>query len=164
MSPFEWCQQPCAGGHCVAVKMEPPPHLKALLDAYIEVTGLPVVLSYERARVLTELHDRGITAEDVKAVTWRIKRHVSAGTKGYTDSSLDFRNALGNPDTFEERALKLRQEQLRKRGAIKAPDVAHTRRLPDGSITTVLAPSTASKEPIVTRDAIRAFAESLARR
>jgi hypothetical protein len=147
--------------------MEPPAHLKALLDAYVEVTALPVTLSYQRALVLTELHDRGITPDDVWAVLTRIKRHISAGTGGFTDSSLDFRNALGNPDTFEERALKLRQEQLRKKGIRRAPDVAKTRTLPDGSTTTVLVPTPRSKEPITTREAlgdfVKSFAQSLGR-
>jgi hypothetical protein len=146
------------------MKLEPPPHLKALLDAYIEVAGLPITLSYERARVLTELHDRGFTPEDVRLVLGKLKRLIASGTKGYTDASLDFRNAIGDVDKFEERAIKIRQERLRRRGAVKQPDVPQTRALPDGSRTTVLAPAPPARDPAEIAAEVRRQAEEFRRK
>lgn len=128
------------------MKMEPPPELAALLAVYVEITGLAVTLSYERARALTELHSRGMTPEDVRAVVGHLKHLVKSGAKGYTESSLEFRNAMGNADTFEERALRLRQRRQRLKGTALKGDVPHTRTLPDGSTTTVLAPAVPTRE------------------
>ena len=151
------------------MKLEPPPHLAALLAAYVEVTGLPVMMSYERARALTDLHDRGMTADDVRAVVGKLKRRVQSGVKGYTDSSLDFRNALGNVDTFEERALKQRQEKARKAGAgaavARSREVATTRPHPGGGTVTVFAAPGEKPirpvDPAVVGKALREFADGL---
>lgn len=137
------------------MKMEPPAELKALLDAYIEITGLPVTLSYQRSQALTELHARGVTADDVRAVLQKLKRLVASGTKGYSDASLDFRNTLGNVDTFEERVLKCRQEAARRRRP-PTPIVAHTTTLPDGQSVTRLAPA-AKKTEVPKIDVKKAF-------
>jgi len=95
-------------------------HLRALLAAYVEATGLEVSMSPVRMRVLREI-DRfpsRITPEDVRAVLGIVRRAVENGVHGYTDASLDFRNAM-KPETLEERVLKMRQARARKAGALR---------------------------------------------
>jgi len=107
--------------------MTPHADLKALLDAYVAVTGIAVSLSFKRQYDLGQLVERGMTAQDVTDVLQKLKRLVARGTHGYTDASLDFRNALGNPDTFEERALKLRQENFRRKASQPKAQIAVVR-------------------------------------
>jgi len=129
--------------------MTVPPELQPLLDAYVACTGLAVSLSYQRQLALTELHARGLTADDVRAVLERLKRLIARGEKGYTENSLDFRNTLGNADTFEERALRLRQEAFRRQAAKPKAQVAVVR----GDVT-VLDDAPAAEVPM-SRDLIK---------
>jgi hypothetical protein len=62
------------------MKLDPRAHLKPLLDAYIESTGLPV--TYGRAQTLIDLHDRGPTPDDLRAVLRELKRRVEKGING----------------------------------------------------------------------------------
>lgn len=127
------------------MRLEPPPHLQKLLDAYVSATNLPVSLSCQRAHMLTDLHNRGITAEDVTAVLNAVKRKIERGDGGFTEASLDFRNAM-NPDTLEERALLLRQQAARKKKRlVKAETVTHT--MADGSTVSVLTSNSDSQPP-----------------
>ncbi len=121
------------------IRRDAPPELQALLDAYIAATGLRVTMSYQRQLTLSELHAREITAADVTAVLLALKAKIARGDKGFTDASLDFRNAM-EPDTLEERALKLRQAALRRRGALPKADASRTTALPDGGSITRLEP------------------------
>lgn len=109
-----------------------PPELQALLSAYQQATGFQVSLSYERKRTLSDLHARGITPADVTGVLNELKRLIQSGTKGYSDSSLDWRNAMGNPDTVEERVLRLRQRHARKPKPVE--QVQHERQTGNGTI------------------------------
>ena len=118
-----------------------PPEILAMLAAYVEASGLAVSLSYERGRVLAELIAREFAPADVRAVTLAIKRKIARGDGGFTETSILFRNVLGDPDVFEERALLLRQQLARKAGAKPKPEVAHERTLPDGSKVAVLGPA-----------------------
>lgn len=86
-----------------------------LLQAYIQSTNLPVSLTYARQMTLTELIQRGVTPEDIRAVVEDTKKQIAQNIKGYTLASLDFRNVLGNADTFEERMLRLRQRKTRSK-------------------------------------------------
>lgn len=113
-------------------------HLRALLAAFTETTGLAVSMSPMRLQALRHIHRRGITPEDVRAVLGWLRRTVERGVKGFTPASLEFRNAM-NPDTLEERLLTLRQARARAKAAQAKPDVAQTRRLPDGRTEAVLA-------------------------
>jgi len=141
--------------------MTVPPELQPLLDAYVACTGLAVSLSYQRQLALTELHARGLTADDVRAVLERLKRLIARGEKGYTENSLDFRNTLGNADTFEERALRLRQEAFRR--AKPKQEVAKTTALPNGDSITVLTTAT-EKEPVqMNRDLIAETMQAMAK-
>lgn len=115
-----------------------PPELRALMDAYCKATGYELTLSYERQRVLSDLHSRKILPEDITAICIELKKLIAAGTKGFTDSSLDFRNALGDPDKTEERALRLRQREARKRKPV--PEVMHQRKVGE-NIVNFLAPA-----------------------
>jgi len=141
------------------MSFDPPADIQALLDAYIAVTGLAVKLSYQRQSALTDLIDRGITAEDVTAVMQKLKRLVARGEKGFSESSLDFRNALGNVDTFEERALKLRQEAFRRQASKPKAQVAVVR----GDVT-VLDDAPAAEVPAsrsLVQETLRAIANGL---
>lgn len=150
------------------MKLVPPPHLQALLDAYVEVTGLAVTLSYQRAQTLRELDRRGITPADVRAVLQRLKGHIERGVKGYTDASLDWRNAM-QEDTLEERALKLRQERARKAGAARVQAAgtprAATVQTGDGTVTRLAPPGDAVPEvdPAAVKRALAEFREKLGR-
>jgi hypothetical protein len=138
-------------------------HLQALFTAYVEESGIPISPSYLRKQALREMDRRGLTAEDVRAVIRGIKTHVARGTHGYTDASLDWRNAMGDVDTFEERALKIRQARLRRKGAKPVPVVRHTTALPDGASVSRLAPSVPGTEvaSIDVAKALREFADKL---
>lgn len=115
-------------------------HLRALHAAYVETSGVPVSLSPLRTYALREMDRRGLTPADVIAVISRIKWHLAKGTTGYTEASLDWRNAMQNVDTFEERALKLRQEKARKATA-KKPEAPRAQTLPDGNTVLGAAPA-----------------------
>lgn len=117
-----------------------PAHLKPLLDAYIEVTGLAVSYTIKRKIALQQIHDLGFGPDDVRAVLRELQRRLKAGMHGYTDTSLSFGNAIEKVDTFEERVLLLRQRAARRRGSVARPDVAHEKTLPTGEKVTVLAP------------------------
>lgn len=91
-------------------------HLRDLLSAYVEVTGLAVAWTWDREKVLRELDRRGVSPDEVRAVLVVVKRHMARGTFGYTEASLDFRNAM-KPDAMEERVLKVRQAKGRTAGA-----------------------------------------------
>lgn len=118
-------------------------HLRALLAAYVEITGLEVTLSFPRRTTLREFDRRGFTPADVMSVLGRIKKLMAAGAKGYSDVSLDWRNCMANVDTFEEHLLKIRQARGRaagaKREATAAAPRAQTARLPGGGTMSVLA-------------------------
>jgi hypothetical protein len=150
------------------MKLVPPPHLQALLDAYVEVTGLAVTLSYQRAQTLRELDRRGITPADVRAVLQRLKGYVERGVKGYTDASLDWRNAM-QEDTLEERALKLRQERARKAGAARVQAAstprAATVQTGDGNVTRLASPGDAVPEvdPAAVKRALEDFRKNMGR-
>lgn len=94
--------------------MTPPPELQALLDAYCKETGYVVTLSLMRQQMLTDIHQRGITPEDITAVLQELKKRIKHDRKGvYSTNMLEFRNAM-EPDKMEERAARLRQENARK--------------------------------------------------
>lgn len=114
-------------------------HLRALHAAYVEATGVPVTLSSERLKTLREFDRRGLTAGDVRAVLGKLKALIARGVQGYTDASLDWRNAMANVDTFEERALKVRQEKARKAGVKPVRPEAVTVQLGAGESVTRLA-------------------------
>lgn len=103
-----------------------PPHIHAMLAAYVAETGIPVSLSYNRRWALRKLHQLGFTPDDVRAVLRAIAGKIRRGEKGFTDASLSFKNALGDPDVFEERALVLRQKAARLKGAAPRRQVART--------------------------------------
>jgi hypothetical protein len=125
--------------------MKPMPperqHLQALFDAYVKISGRELTLSHARMQTLREFDRRGFTAEDVTRVIGELDRRMRNGVKGYTAASLDWSNAMGDADRFEERLALIRQAAARKRGTAPAPDVAQTRTLPDGSSVSVLAPA-----------------------
>ena len=122
-------------------------HLRALHAAYVEATGVPVTLSPERLKTLREFDRRGLTAADVAAVLGKLKALVARGIQGYTDASLDWRNAMANVDTFEERALKIRQEKARKSAVKPARPAAVTVQLGAGeSVTRLAVPAEAPAE------------------
>jgi hypothetical protein len=109
-------------------------HLRALFDAYVESSGVPLTPSPLRKQVLREMDRRALTPEDVRAVIGRIQHHLRSGTKGYTDASLDWRNAMANVDIFEERALKLRlQKKARKSPAAPTRPIESHEIAPDRS-------------------------------
>lgn len=84
-----------------------------LLAAYKEGTGLSVSMSYSRQMTLTDLCSRGLTPEDITELCKEMKKLISQDRKGtYTYACLDFRNLM-NPDTCEERCLRLRQRKQR---------------------------------------------------
>jgi hypothetical protein len=121
-------------------------HLQSLFDAYVTVTGRVLTLSHARMQTLREFDRRGFTPDDVRNLV-----------KGYTAASLDWANAMGDVDRFEERLALIRQASARKRGAIPAADVPHTRTLPDGSSVSILAPDAREVDP----EAIAAEAKRL---
>ena len=118
-------------------------HLRALLAAYVDFTGLPVVWTHEREKVLRELDRRMVTPDEVRAVLAGVKRHMARGTFGYTEASLDFRNAM-KPDTMEERVLMMRQAKGRKAGAVRVQascmSRAETVPVPGGGTVTRIVP------------------------
>lgn len=97
-------------------------HPSSLLKAYSVATGIELTLSESRKHLLSQVWATGVRAEDVTAVCKELNRLIKAGTKGYTESSLDFRNVFV-PDTLEERVVRLRQRQ--KRLPKPVPDVTH---------------------------------------
>jgi hypothetical protein len=123
-----------------------PEHLRAMMDAYKAATGLRLTLSYARMQALAmiaaldvEDGEEPFGAADVAAVMGELKRLIARGAHGYTEASLDFRNAILDVDKFEERARKLRQRALRLRGTAPKRLEATTTKLPDGSTVTRLA-------------------------
>lgn len=86
---------------------------ETLLEAYKAATGLPVYLSQARMMHLTELVQRGIGPDDIRAVVEELKKLIKRDTRGiYTWNCLDFRCCM-DPDKMEERALQLRARKLR---------------------------------------------------
>lgn len=141
----------------------PTPPWRPLFDAYVRASGIAVSPSMPRIDACAEIAARGFTAEDVVAVLKRIQGHLSKGTLGYTDASLDFRNAMLKVDLFEERALKLRQEKARRPVAKKLVPVS--RPLPDGRTETVQAPELEREVPAVdVSAALRKMADELVRK
>lgn len=126
--------------------MTPPPEIQRLLDAYVAATGLPVRMTYERERALSELHQRGITEADITAICRELKRLIAGHDKGYGPSSLDFGNAVGNVDRTEERALRLRQRARRNPSALKtAPRTTITG---EGTVNVIDFPSPETSVPM----------------
>ena len=117
-------------------------HPSELLKAYQDATGIPISLSPTREHVLSDLHKRGITPEDVTAVMNELARLIRSGSKNHSPICLDFRRAM-EPDVMEERAMRLRMAKLRKRGPV--PDVTHERAL-GPNVVRFLAPQEASQE------------------
>lgn len=100
--------------------------IAAMHAAYVAESGLPVTLNYGRTWALTQLHERGFTADDVRAVIAALKKKIARGDRGFTESSISFGNALADPDKFEERALLLRQQAARRKGAAPRVQTART--------------------------------------
>jgi hypothetical protein len=121
------------------------PAWRAVFDAYLKVTGIPVTPSTARIDTCNQILKRGITAEEVEAVLKRLQQLIRSGKFGYTDSSLDWRNAMLKVDQMEERVLKLRQEAARR--PKPRPMVPVSRPLPDGRTETVQAPAP-DREPV----------------
>lgn len=118
-------------------------HLKALWDAYFRATELPLLTaSHRRMMDLKELDRRGVKPEDVRGVIVGLKRAIANGQKGYTESSLDWRNTLGAVDKFEELVNRYRQAVQRRRGvareAAQAAPRPVSRNTGDGSTVNVL--------------------------
>lgn len=143
-------------------------HLRALHEAYVECSGIPVSLSYERRQTLREFDRREFTADDVRAVINQVKAWIARGD--LPESSLDWRNAMAKVDQFEERALKIRQARSRRAGAkrqaaAQAPRAAH-RTLPDGSTLAVIATpaATVTDVPVIDlKKALHKLAEDVGR-
>lgn len=151
-----------------------PPEVRALMAAFREATGLPVTLTYERARVLGEIAARcepPLGPEDVKAVVVAIRRDLAGARPRFNEASLQFGNLFGDPDVFEDRALACRAQAARKRAraagdardARAAQPIPHIRQMPDGSTVTVLAPAGETREVPVAdaAEALRGIADSL---
>ena len=138
-------------------------HLRALFDAYVKTSGIPLTLSYPRLATLREFDRRKLTPEDVVSVVQGIKAHIDRGTQGYTESSIDWRNAMGDVDTFEERALKARQSKERRKGSKPRPVVAVTTAVSPGESVTRLdqAPPSDLVPPIDMKKALRDLANNI---
>lgn len=140
--------------------MTPPPELQALLDAYCKETGYCVTLSLMRQQMLTDIHSRGMTPDDVTAVILELKKRIKHDRKGvYTTNMLEFRNAM-EPDKLEERAARLRQEQARK----PKPKQEVSQQRGDCNVLDFPQP----QDPVVTNhamvaDSIRSIADNLRR-
>lgn len=118
-------------------------HLKALWDAYFCATELPLLTpSHRRMMDLKELDRRGVKPEDVRGVIAGLKRAIANGQKGYTESSLDWRNTVGAVDKFEELVNRYRQAVQRRRGvtreAAQSTPRPTERKLADGTTMNVL--------------------------
>ncbi len=96
--------------------------------------------------MLRHLAERGVTGAEVAAVLAMVKRKMERGDSGFTDASLDFKNAM-NPDTMEDRVWRVRQARERAKGARARPAVARTDRLPDGSTVSRLDEAAAPAPP-----------------
>lgn len=136
---------------------------RPLFDAYVRTTGIDLTPSATRIAACEELVRRKMTEADVVAVIERIKQHIRKGMPGYVEASLEWRNVMLKADTFEERALKLRQEAARKPKPRKL--VSQSRTLPDGRTETVQVPET-EREPQVADPAaaLRNLADEIGRR
>ena len=147
--------------------MSPAPReqQQALFEAYVAATGLAVHLSHSRRFVLQALVERGITPEDVRAVVAALRNKIARGDSGFTDASLLFRNAM-NADAMEERALLLRQQKLRAKGARPKPAAATTQTMPDGSTISRLAEAADDRPPLRVdgKTLTEAFAEAIGRK
>lgn len=99
-----------------------PEHLQSLHAAYVEVTGIAVSMrSYDRQQSLVEIHERGLTADDIRAVMRELKRLVDSRdprNECYTPACLEWRNAMGGVDRLEDRAARLKQSAKRKEAAM----------------------------------------------
>jgi len=109
-----------------------------LLSAYVAATGIPVTLSQTREMSLTQLVQVGATPEDVWAVITELKRLMKKKPEVYDSGCLEFRRCMADPDRFEDRMLRLRQEALRKRPAAKPVPVQRNDGL--GTFTVLDAP------------------------
>lgn len=152
------------------LERDAPPEVKALMDAYREATGLPVTMTHDRCHALQQITSRcepPLGPADIKAVVAVIKKDLAGQRPRFTQASLEFRNLMGDADTFEERALACRQLAERRRGraaaAARTEPVAQSRTLPDGSTVSVLAPGRPDREvtPADAAAALRSIADNL---
>jgi hypothetical protein len=118
-----------------------PPDQQELYDAYVAATGRALYLSTARRFMLRQLAERNVTAADVKEVIGFIRRKIARGDGGFTEASLDFRNAM-EPDSMEDRMWRVREAKGRAKGDKAKPVVARTDKLPDGSTVSRLAEKT----------------------
>lgn len=96
----------------------PRAEVKALFAAYTEATGFKLTFNFPKERVCLDLHRLGATPENVRAMIGEIRRRLAKGLRGYTDASLEWRNAM-DPVNFEQRlaALKLIEERRAAKAA-----------------------------------------------
>lgn len=81
--------------------------------------------------MLRQLAERGVSGADVAEVLGFIKKKIARGDGGFTEASLDFRNAM-EPDTMEDRMWRVREAKGRAKGAKSKPVVARTDTMPNG--------------------------------
>jgi hypothetical protein len=85
----------------------------AMMAAYNAEMGTALTMKL-RQWPLRTLVEMGFTPEDVAAVLREIKRRIRANMPGYTEVSLEFRNAIGTVAKFEEIMEALRKKALKK--------------------------------------------------
>jgi len=91
-------------------------HLRALLAAYTEVTGIELGLDFARRTTLREIDKKGLTPDDMRAVMRHLKSLVESTDKRFTESSLLFEVAVGvdkRVGKFESWAMMLRRTRQR---------------------------------------------------
>lgn len=89
-------------------------HLRALLDAYNEVTGFDLPFIPGREKWLRALDKLGHTPADVRAVMTELKRLVKVDARRYPVACLSFANAIINTERFDTRARMLRSQRQGK--------------------------------------------------
>lgn len=131
-----------------------PPEVKAMHAAFVEATGYAVSLSYSRAQALWAIVTRDVQPplgpNDLKAVVRAIKADMRSPRPRFNEASLEFGNLLGDPDVFEDRAMRCRQAAQRRLGAKPKPPVPVT----DASGTTRLLPATSAEPAPISRKVI----------
>lgn len=138
-------------------------HLKALWDAYFEASGMPVLtVSPERLRTLREMDRRQIKPDDIRAVIGWIRGKISSGTKGFTGSSLMWKNAM-DVATMEERAGMMKQWRGRQKGAAREARAreprAVRRETAEGAVNRLEEGPQDGADPARLRESVKAAAE-----
>lgn len=137
------------------IERDAPSDVRLFMQAFRELTGYEVFLTYERSRAIGVILSMGLWTRDLAGVVDVIRRDMRSPRPRFNDASLQFENLVGKPETFESRAHAWRQWVARRRGG--APKAPVPTRGVDGTMR-LLPP-----EPVPPKQVTEAMAQELFR-